>query len=441
MRSDVQQATQTTSAPTAGPTGSRRRSRLLAAAAAGVAALGFLPAVAGSAQAATLPSAPTTSAAATSDPFYKAPSPLAAAAPGTLIRSRPLAIGNTPSPTYRGWSVMYHSRDTHGRDIAVTGSVFTPSAPWTGSGPRPQVAFGVGTQGLGQQCAPSRQFAAGSEYESGNIVAALAKGWSVSVTDYEGYVDGATPTYTTGASEAHTVLDIVRASRAVPGAQVSRTAPVGLWGYSQGGGATGWAAALAPRYAPDVHVVGAASGGIPADLKAVGKNLDGSAFSGLLGYSFVGFNAAYPKLADFDSLANDQGRQLAAQLKTECVGDTAAKHGFVHVQDITRDHLTYEQLVALPDEAKVLKLNDLGTGAPAPTVPVLQYHSSNDEVVPLPQALALHQRWCAEGVKASFTVYPGEHLTGDTAGAPGALAFLGSRFAGAPAVSSCSLTG
>lgn len=437
MRNDVKLPTPHSPTPQHLRRGSRR---LLVAAAAGVAALGFLPAVTGTAQAATSPSAPAP-AAATSDPFYAAPSPLRFAAPGTLIRSRPLAIGNSPSPTYQGWSVMYHSRDTHDRDIAVTGSVFVPTSPWVGSGPRPQIAFGVGTQGLGQQCAPSRQFAAGSEYESGNIVAALAKGWSVSVTDYEGYVDGATPTYTTGASEAHTVLDIVRASRALPGAPVSPAAPVGLWGYSQGGGATGWAAALAPRYARDVHLVGAASGGVPADLKAVGKNLDGSAFSGLLGYSFVGFTAAYPRLADFDALANDRGRQLAAQLKTECVSDTAVKHGLIHVQDITRDHLTYEQLVALPNEAKVLKLNDLGTGAPAPAVPVMQYHSSDDEVVPLPQALALHQRWCAEGVKASFTVYPGEHLTGDTAGAPGALAFLGSRFAGVPAVSSCSLTG
>jgi hypothetical protein len=42
-------------------------------------------------------------------------------------------------------------------------------------------------------------------------------------------------------------------------------------------------------------------------------------------------------------------------------------------------------------------------------------------------------------VKTAFTVYPGEHLTGDTAGAPAALAFLNGRFSGQPFVGTCPL--
>jgi pimeloyl-ACP methyl ester carboxylesterase len=373
--------------------------------------------------------------------FYTPPSPLPSAAPGTVIRSRPLSLGaaGSAAPSYRGRTVMYHSRDAHGRDIAVTGAVLTPTAAWSGTGPRPYVSFGVGTQGLGHQCAPTKQIAAGTEYETPNLVAALQQGYGVAVTDYEGYVNGRTPTYVAGRSEAHTVLDAVRAARHLPGADATRRTPVGLWGYSQGGGATAWAAALAPSYAPDVRLVGAATGGVPADLKAVGANLNGGPSGGLLGESLVGLATAYPRWADFDALSNRQGRQTAARIKTECVGDNIANHPFLDVKDLTKDHLTYPQFTALPGEARILATNNLGRAAPAPKVPVLQYHSSNDEIVPLPQARALHQTWCARGVTTSMVLYPGEHLTGDTAGAPGALAFLAARFGGQPFVSSCPL--
>jgi len=403
---------------------------------AGMAAVAALPVASVGAAA-----APAVAHAVSGGDFYAAPSPLLSASPGTLIRSQPLVLGGAGvlAPAHKAWSVMYHSRDASGHDIAVTGAVLTPTSPWTGAGPRPYVSIGVGTQGLGHQCAPSRQLAAGTEYETPNLIAALDLGYGIAVTDYEGYVTGSTPTYTTGASEAHTVLDVARAARQLPGADASKNTPVGLWGYSQGGGATGWAAALAPRYAPDVKVVGAASGGVPADLKAVGANLNGGPGGGLLGDSIVGFAVAYPRLAQFDKLANAAGQQAAAQLKTECVSDNVAKHAFLDVKNLTKAHLTYPQFVALPGEAAILRMNNLGTAAAAPKVPVLQYHSLGDELVPLAQAYALHQTWCAEGVKTTFVGYPGEHLTGNAVGAPLALAFLAQRFAGQPFVSSCPL--
>ena len=395
-------------------------------------------ALAGAAAIAVLPAA---SAGAAATDFYAPPSPLPSAAPGTLIRSKPLTLGGpgTVAPSNNAWLVLYHSRDAQGRDIAVSGTVITPTAAWTGSGPRPYVSFGVGTQGLGLQCAPSRQLAAGTEYEIGNLISLLSLGYGVAVTDYEGYVTGSTPTYTAGPSEAHTVLDAIRAARHLPGAGVTTSTPVGLWGYSQGGGATAWAAALAPKYAPDVKLVAAATGGVPADLKAVGANLNGSLGGGLLGESLVGFTAAYPKLANFDQLTNAAGKATAAQIKTECVGDSLTKHVGLDIKNLTKQSLTYAQFVALPGEAEILRLNDLGTAAPAPEVPVLQYHSIGDELVPFPQAYALHRTWCAKGAKTALVAYPGEHVTSDPVGAPAAVAFLRARFSGRPFVSGCPL--
>src|SRR5262249_9001231 len=67
-----------------------------------------------------------------------------------------------------------------------------------------------GTQGLAQSCAPSLQMAAGTEYDGGAIIASLKQGYAVAITDYQGYTNGATPTYIDGKSEGQAGLDIAR---------------------------------------------------------------------------------------------------------------------------------------------------------------------------------------------------------------------------------------
>jgi hypothetical protein len=178
---------------------------------------------------------------------------------------------------------------------------------------------------------------------------------------------------------------------------------------------------------------------VPADLAAVGANLNGGVGGGLFGESLVGFTAAYPSLAQFDQLVNAQGRQDAAQIKKDCVADDLTRFAGLDVKNLTKAHLSYAQFIALPGEAKILKQNDVGSAAPAPKVPVLQYQSLTDELVPFPQAFALHQKWCTEGVKTQFVAYPGEHVTGDPVGTAGALGFLSARFSGQPFVSTCPL--
>jgi hypothetical protein len=70
--------------------------------------------------------------------------------------------------------------------------------------------------------------------------------------------------YLVGPSAAHSVLDAVRAARAVPHA--SATSRFAVWGESQGGHATLWTARLAPEYAPELRPVGAATDAPPAPL-------------------------------------------------------------------------------------------------------------------------------------------------------------------------------
>jgi cephalosporin-C deacetylase-like acetyl esterase len=152
---------------------------------------------------------------------------------------------------------MYRSTDTHDRPIAITGTVVTPTTPWSGMGQRPIVSYAVGTQGVGDDCAPSKSMAARFEYEGPFIAGLLARGYGVVVTDYEGLGTPVVHTYVNRASQGHAVLDAIRAAQRLPEASLPDAGPVAIAGYSQGGGASASAAELQPRDAPELKLKGA----------------------------------------------------------------------------------------------------------------------------------------------------------------------------------------
>ena len=76
------------------------------------------------------------------------------------------------------------------------------------------------------------------------------------------------------------MLDSIRATLAFSTLQLSKGVKVGLWGYSGGAIAMGWASALKPSYAPELNIVGAAHGGTPANLTATLLFLEGQQGAG-----------------------------------------------------------------------------------------------------------------------------------------------------------------
>ena len=89
--------------------------------------------------------------------------PLPPSQPGDLIRTEPSRLVLEPSGQLgaimaTGTRIIYRSNDIRGNPMAVTGTYFEPYNDWPGAGPRPLIVYGPGTQGQGDQCAPSRQF-------------------------------------------------------------------------------------------------------------------------------------------------------------------------------------------------------------------------------------------------------------------------------------------
>lgn len=373
------------------------------------------------------------------DAFYTPPRPLPAGGPGTVIRSRPSTftldpVGRTPVPGVRSWQVLYRSEDARGRAIATSGTVLVPTTAWTGPGPRPLVTYAVGTRGLGDPCAPSHTLAQGRDYEGPFVASALARGWAVAVTDYQGLGTPGTHTYTVGPAQGRAVLDAARAAQRLPGTGLSPTGPVGIMGYSQGGGAAGWAGELAPTYAPGLRVAGIAAGGVPGDLIATANFVDGSAAVALALMAAVGFDTAYPDLR-LESYLNGRGRDLIARARSLCLASVDGATTLVSTAFTERsDYVTRDPLA---DQAWRTRLRSSRLGGTRPAAPVFQYHGLLDEIVPYGQAAATRDRWCARGAEVTFLTLPGEHVSGVVQGIPRAMDFLAARFAGAPVTSTC----
>ncbi len=393
---------------------------------AGAFTFGITPPVASAAPAGSAASCVTSS-------FYVPPSPLPKGKPGTIIRWQAgcdyLAPG-VAAPA-QVWNVLYKSTNANQQQIAVSGTLLVPTSAWTGSGPRPLVAYATGTQGWGDQCAPSAEMAAGDYDEDFAVQNLLDQGWAVAVTDYPGLGTPGNELYAVNLAEGYAVLDVLKAALNLAPAQLSPAAPVAIEGYSQGGGAAAFAAQEAPSYAKSLGLVGVAMGGTPANLQAVANNLNGSAFFAFLGGAAIGFDAAYPQL-HFNRYLNATGKQALKALSGMCQEQGLATYAFKTIEDYTKGGI---DPLTLPPIEQVL--NDNNAGAVAPEVPVLQYHGLADEVIPYAVEQTLHDEWCSLGATSDLVSFPGEHVTTQVEAQVTVVQWITDRFAGEAAPSNC----
>jgi hypothetical protein len=400
-----------------------RAVRVLAVAGCGLALTGFAPQSAAMGRSDTPVKACSAPA---GNAFYVPPKPLPPGRPGSVIRCRSVT---SPVPGARAWQILYRSTSVSGARMAVSGTVLVPTA--VHHGVRPVVAYASGTQGWGDQCAPSREMAGGNFDEQFAVNNLLGQGWAVAVTDYPGLGTPGGEQYSVGIAEGHAVLDALRAATVLPGGGLSVKAPIAIEGYSQGGGAAGWAAELAARYAPALRLRGVAMGGTPASLQAVASNIDGSAFFAFLGGAALGFDAAYPGRHLLSDLT-PAGRTAMARLGTMCQEQALATYAGKRIEDYTKGGIN-----PLPESRwqKVLNANDLG--ATGPRVPILQYHGRADEVIPWPVEAKLHRQWCALGVRTQLASYPGEHVTTQVEAQTQVVSWLMARLTGRKAPTNC----
>ncbi len=360
------------------------------------------------------------------DPFYRPPTGFEASSPGTLLGTRTVTVTGLGLPVpVDSQQFLVRSTDAKGAPSAVVGTLMVPKMPYL-AGARPLVSYQPATDSLGDQCNPSYKLRAGTEGELPLMWQALQQGWAVVVTDYQGPKNA----FAAGRLEGHAVLDGIRGALALPGTGLAGAAtPVGMWGYSGGGLATSWAAELQPDYAPELDIAAVASGGTPADLTAAARQIDGGIASGLVLLASVGISRAYPEML---ALLNDAGLAMVERIGDMCIGEAVSAFPFRRLNEFTHS----PDPLSEPLAETVMGANHLGRQAPK--APVFLYHSVLDELIPFPTAQQLQTDWCGGG--ATVTLHAdavSEHSSLAVSGAPLAVGYMASRFAGLPAPTGC----
>ncbi|WP_230990369.1 lipase family protein [Rhodococcus oxybenzonivorans] len=369
------------------------------------------------------------------DPFYQAPTGYESRPEGTILRSRPVTATalSVPLPV-DSWQLLYKSLDSHREPVADVATILVPRTPWTDAGPRPLVSYQTAEDSLGSRCAPSYALTAGlgaatsnAASESLMIAHLLSRGWAVVTADYE----GPESEFLAGPQAGFAVLDGIRAAQHFVPARLNTQSPTGLWGYSGGAFATAWAAELQQSHAPELGLNGIALGGLPADLEATMRNVDGGYGFGLTFGGVIGIDRAYPE-KQLSELFTVEGRAAMHATGAACTVDLIATYAFRSLHDFTIDPRPFDH----PALRSALAENS--PTAVEVSAPIYSYHADGDELVPVAVRDAFVRQYCAAGSTVEIVRYPGgSHNTMLLSGASGAIDFLAARFADTPAVDDC----
>lgn len=376
-------------------------------------------------------------AATTESDFYAEPDALPDQA-GTLIRQQegtfyldPVRlIEHDASVT----TVMYRTTDSNDAARAAVANVLEPTRGADNS-EAPVIVQAPGTQGMGDQCAPSRQMAAGTEYEGIGVAAALEAGYTVVMPDYIGLGTEGTHTYMNRVDQGHAVLDAARAAQQAEGVDITTESPIHIRGYSQGGGAAAAALELASEHAPELNLTSGAAGAAPADLTGVAAQIDSGLYNAFLLFALGGIlESEGLDAADF---LNAEGQARLAEAEEQCTVSALVSHMFVDTSALTVDGSNFTELIGQEPLASALSDQVIGQGR-APEVPVQINHSMLDDVIPYSTGRSLAQRWCAAGSQVTFESNLGPtHLGGYAAGMPGVALFTSLTFSEVDPATSC----
>ncbi|MFZ2174637.1 MAG: lipase family protein [Rhodococcus sp. (in: high G+C Gram-positive bacteria)] len=365
------------------------------------------------------------------DPFYTAPADLAALAPGDVIGVRQLQ----PSYYFPGsavWELLFRTTDSQGKPIAAnTTYVLPPNHVPDG----PLVSYQHIINSLGQKCKLVTELYTGDPLhqirEAAGLNIALARGWAVALPDHLG------PRMAYGAAKlgGQITLDGIRAVKKVPELQVADS-KVGLGGYSGGGMATAWAAALAPTYAPELDIVGAAVGGTPMNLVKMAEGLGTNphpAF-GLAMAAALGLEREYPDRIEVTNQLNAQGKWLQGQIANGCTNEIMF-WGLGHSAAQVTDN---QNFMDDPEAWKVLAENSLEFYPGVPDAPVFEWHSPTDALIPVDSIDNTLRRYCEAGTPVQTLLTPTpDHLSAAALGMFQGLDWMDARFRGDRAPSTC----
>lgn len=381
------------------------------------------------------------------DPAFYQPDParVAAAQPGEILQARQVNLANfwLLPLNVNAWQVSYRSTNTRGAAIPAVATVIVPHRP-APTGQRSLLAFQFAEDSLSINCAPSYTLQMGSlpnplnsviPLEFVEVQAMLQLGHAVVVPDHQ----GPNGSYAVGPLGARISLDAIRAAENFAPAGLSGPGTrAALWGYSGGAIPTAHAAELQPEYAPELNLVGSATGGLLADIRAaIDYNSGTSTFAGAVFGGLLGVAKEYPEVNQFvEQYLNPLGKALRVAHEGQCVALQFATFPFLNIKGLFNypggDPLSAPEVQGALNE---LTLGNRGV----PTAPLYIYEAPFDEAMPINAVNKLYDNYCARpGAQVAYTRdILAEHGIAAAAGAGSTAMWLNDRLNGVPAPEGC----
>ncbi|KAF2857367.1 LIP-domain-containing protein [Piedraia hortae CBS 480.64] len=376
------------------------------------------------------------------DPFYRPPAGYESKAPGAVLRSRlivPSFSGVVIAPV-EAHQLLYRTSAIDGSAISTVTTIFKPLA---GAKTDRFISFQTAYDSAATRCDPSYTYQLGSlvtsdlitEVEEFLIQAYLLSGYIVVSSDYE----GPEAAFGAGRLAGMGVLDSMRAV-------INYGGPLGLTaqnpmivgtGYSGGSIATGWAASLQPKYAPELNIKGWSMGGTPANLTGTAYYVDGTVFAGFLPPALVGLSRTSTYGSSIQSVFSQDittaGNAALDFASKNCGPDDVIALAFKSILSTNFQKLG-SSFFSQPQIAAVLAKQTMGVNPDeTPKPPVYMYHAPGDEIIPYNDAHTTFNAWCADGASVTFnTVKDGGHATTEIVGFPQSFKFVTGAFSATP---------
>ncbi len=352
-------------------------------------------------------------------PPAQAQTPDVASTPGAVTAVEMLPASSWIPGAVTGTKVTYTTTGPLGRSATSTGAVFLPPGEPPPGG-WPVVSWAHGTVGIADRCSPTVTGKIGGPY----LAHWLSQGYAVVATDYVGLGTPGLHPYLDGPTEANSVIDMVRAARAVEPALSPRWI---VLGQSQGGQAALFTAARATGRAPELDFRGAVATGAPSNLENLTTHvtpgfprlpLEGSTV--FVSYILAGLRAARPDI-DVDRFLTPVGRDALAAAETECYETMAPKLAGVSIGSLVARPLDDPALLAAVRD--MLEVPTTGYDRP-----VFLGQGLTDDIVPAPLVLKLAAELAANRQPVTFRTYPTGHLETMRASLPETTAFVRDLF-------------
>jgi pimeloyl-ACP methyl ester carboxylesterase len=329
----------------------------------------------------------------------------------------------------RGWRILYATTVDDSTPATAVATVFAPTD--SPAGLRPVIAWGHPTTGLLQKCMPSL-FSAPSAGIPGRDRIVKA-GWIVVETDYSFAEKRGPHPYLIGEGEARAALDAVRAARQMP--ELTLDKRMVMWGYSQGGHAALWTGIIAPRYAPDLEVLGVVAIAPATNIRNI-LAMNVAVDKRFGPYLALAYSRFYPDIR-FEEAIRPEALDAARQIVNLC--------DFLPPEDPERIEAlaaTFDGPALATNSNKALQARlEQNTPNGLIKVPVVIAQGVSDTVVPPDATDAYVEARCSAGQPLEYWTFAGrDHFTIVQPGTPLEellIRWTTARFANEPQASGC----